>query len=351
MKFKHIILACLPLIAGFTACQKVETGYLSDYPRYADNPLTITQGVFKMSAGIIPDNSTPPLNVTLLDVRDKATGKHVDAFFQEYDTYVWTKPYDPTTDTTFDLINAKRSKTKKKPLEILAASGQLIFSDVTANITPGTYTIDLQISNPRGTKQYKNICDIVITAPKEYEYVNAPYALAAKTTAEEAIRFSYDADWIDQLIGRSTTAWLKIKKVASEPNQIIFVVKDKYGNIFPPQALQKRPSGSTYLKTMETFAVKTFTNDTATIHQFATVPFPHTYWDGQSNGTNCYYRIYNQYIQSIDTANTKNWFPPNTISYGEWNKQPVNLNVRMNTKIYTPGTYVYELTLQCTMKK
>ncbi|NML39605.1 DUF5007 domain-containing protein [Chitinophaga sp. G-6-1-13] len=350
MKLKYIMAVCLPIIAGLYSCEKVETGYLSDYPRYADNPYTITQGSFKMSSGIIPDNSTPPLNITLLDVRDKATGKHAEQFFTDYDTYVWTKPYDPTRDTTFELINAKRTKAKKRPLEVLAASGQLIFSDVSTNVPPGTYTIDLQISNPRGTKQYKNICDIVVQKQKEYEYVNAPYSLAGRTDKEEAIRFAYDADWIDQLIGRSTTAWLRIKRVADEPNQVIFVVKDKNGAIFPPDAMKLRPSGGSFLKSMKTFAVKTFTNDTATIHQFATVPFPHPYWESQSNGINCYYRMYSQYVQSIDTADSKNWFPPNTTPYGTWNKMPVNLNIRMNTRILVPGSYVYELTLQCTKK-
>lgn len=350
MKLHIYATGLLMLMAGLNACKKVPVGYLSDYPRYADNPYTVKQGVFKMSPGIIPDNSTPPLKVTILDIRDKATGKHADVFFQEFETYVWKQPYDPVTDTTFDKINAKREVLKKRPIEVLPGSGQFIFTDVTTHVPPGTYSVDLQIENPKGVKQYRNIIDINLQEQSAYEYLNAPYALAGRTDKEEGIRFAYDADWLDPLTGRSTTAWLRIRKVAESPNQVIFVVKDKYGKIFPPEALSKRPSGNSFLKTMETFSVKTFTNDTATIHQFATVPFPHTYWDNQQNGTNCYYRIYSKYIQSIDTANTRNWFPPGQINYGEWSKLPVNINFRMNTKVYLPGTYVYELTLQLTKK-
>jgi len=342
---------CLIIAAiGFNACKKVKEGFLSDYLRYSSNPLRVNAGSFYLSQGLIPDASTPPFKVTLLNVRNKATGKRAEEFFKEYEIDIWKLPYDPRTDTTLALINAKRSRVKKTPFEVAPVSGQMVFNEGSNNIPPGEYLLDIQVENPNGTKVYNNICTIILSPQVEYEYINAPYALAVEANSETGIRFAYDADWIDANIGRSTTAWLKIKRIADFPNQVVLKFKDKNGALFAPSEYKQRPSGNTYLKSLSTFAYKTTVTDTAVLYDYATSPFPALYWDSQSNGINCYYRLNANNIASIDTASAATWGPPSQLPYGTWNKRPVKLNVRFNTRINRPGKYLYEIVLAATKK-
>ncbi|TCD10678.1 DUF5007 domain-containing protein [Pedobacter frigidisoli] len=344
-------LLCLVVTAiSFNACRKVKEGFLSDYLRYSSNPLRVNAGQFYISQGLIPDASTPPFKVTLLDVRNKATGKRQQEFFNLYNVDIWTLPYDPTTDTTLALINKKRTTVKKTPFEIAPVSGQMVFNEASNNIPSGEYLLDLQVENPNGTKVYNNICTIILSPQVEYEYINAPYALAVEANSETAVRFAYDADWINAAVGRSTTAWLRIKRVADSPNQVALKFVDKNGALFAPSEYKQRPNGNSFLKTLSTFAYKTTVTDTAVLYDYATTPFPSLYWDGQSNGINCYYRINASNIASIDTASAAGWNPPNDLPYGTWAKRPVKLNVRFNTRINRPGKYIYEIMLKATKK-
>lgn len=344
---------CLILIVSltlFSSCDRIETGYLSDHIRYTSNPLFVKQGQFLLSTAIIPDNSTPPLKVTLLDIRDKATGKRAESFFKEYNIYKWKSPYNPVTDTTLELINAKRELVSELPLQILPTSGQILLTEGTVNIPEGEYTLDIQVENVRSTKKYTDICTIVLQPLIAYEYNNAPYALASYADREEFVRFPYDADWINPAAGQSVSATLSIHHVADTPNQVVLKMMDKNGELFPSEAIARRPSGSDYLKTLSTFAYRTILTDTGIVHDYATVPFPHSYWDAQSNGINCYYRIHSPYIASIDTVDAATFLPPNVANYGVWDKEPVNVNVRFNTRVHKPGKYIYELRIKATKK-
>lgn len=332
------------------ACEKIETGYLSDHIRYTSDPLIVKQGAFLLSTALIPDNSTPPLKVTLLDVRDVATGKRAESFFKEYQIYKWKSPYNPSADTTLELINAKRELVSEPPIQVLPSSGQILLNEGTINIPEGEYTLDIQVENVKAVKTYKDICKIIIQPLIPFVYNNPPYSLASYTDREEFIRFPFDADWVNSETGEGVSAKLTIRQVADTPNQVILKVMDKNGALFPKEAISLRPSGSEYLKTLGTFAYKTTFTDTGIVYDYATVPFPHPYWDAQSNGINCYYRIYSDYIASIDTLDAATFIPPGVANYGEWNKVPVNLSMRFNTRIYKPGKYIYELILKAKKK-
>ena len=347
---KYITLAAIAIVAVTAGCKKVQVGFLSDNLRYSADPLTVNQGVFLISNGIIPDNSTPPFKITLLNIRNKATGKREETFFQEYDTPVWKTAYNPVTDTTLALINAKRGIEKKAPFTVLEKSGQFMITQATENVPTGEYLIDLQVENPNGVKTYMGICTVNIKPVLEYEYVNTPYFLALPVGSETAVRFPFDDQWIDATKGISTNTTLKITRVAATPNQIVLKVVDKNGAVFPGEALERRPSGNTYLKTLSTFAYKTTVTDTAILYDYAQARFPDVYWDSQSNGLNCYYRIYEKWIKSVDYADATGWNPPNSLPYLTYTTQPVKLNIRFNTKINRPGKYIYELKLKATKK-
>jgi hypothetical protein len=328
-------------------CKKIEVGYLSDNIRYGSNPIAVDQGTFYTAVGIIPDASTPPFTVTLLDVRNKATGKREESFFKEYNIMVWKSKYNPLTDTTLAIINGKRGMGMRLPLTVLEKSGQFMFTQATDSVPTGEYEVDIRVKNPKGTKDYKNITTIKLSHLNDYTYINTPYSIAAEANSETGIRFTYDDQWIDPNKGQSTSLTLKIKHVADEPNQIVLKVYDKNGALFPGKALDRRPSGNSFLKTLSTFAYKTTVTDTAVVYDYAQVRFPDVYWDTQSNGLNCYYRIQSKWIQSVDYADINNWNPPSDINYLTHN-EPVKLNIRFNTTVNKPGKYIYELHLRAT---
>jgi hypothetical protein len=348
-KINYIMLsAVILLFAGFFACKKVETGFLSDFVRYASNPLRVKPGVYYMSASILSDGSTPPFKISILDIRNKATGKTATEFFTKNNVDIWKSPYDPAKDTTLALIMAKRTTVSKLPLEVSPQSGSLIFNQSTAFIPAGDYELDLQIENPNGTKVYRNICQIVMEqAPPDVEYINVPYFLPINDASEVTVAFAHQSEWIDPSIGQSTSALLKITRLANSPNQIIFKIKDKNGALIAPSEYKKRPSGDTFLSNYSNFSYKTTVTDTAVLYDYAQAPFPDPYFDGNPNA---YYRIEAKNFASIDTADTRNWAPPGQIPYGTWNKFPVKAYVRFNTKINKPGQYLYELILKVTKK-
>ena len=351
-KLNIIACSCLLIFIGLSSCKKITTGFLSDNLRYTANPLTVGQGVFLISNGIADDGSTPPFKITILDVRNKATGKREEAFFKEYDVAVWNKPYNPLVDTTLALIDAKRGYEKKKPIYVLESSGQFMFTQASDNVPAGEYLVDLQVENPNGIKVYKDICTINLTETKTYEYVNNPYFQPLPVGSETAIPFSINENQaVDMTVGQGVNATLTIRRVADTPNQIVFKVLDKNGAVFPGKALSDRPTGNTFLKNLKTFAYKTTVTDTAILYDYAQARFPDPYWDSQQNALNCYYRIYEEWIESVDYADPANWSPPTKMQYLTYTAQPVKVNFRINTKLNKPGKYVYELKLRLTKKR
>ncbi|MGJ1433765.1 DUF5007 domain-containing protein [Sphingobacterium spiritivorum] len=336
---------------GFGSCKKVETGYLSDNIRYASNPVTVEQGVFVITQGIIPDASTPPFKITLLNIRNKETGKREEAFYKDYNVTVWKQPYNPKTDTTLALITAKQGVEKKAAFSVLEKSGQFLFTQATDSVPAGDYLVDIKVENPRGVKTYEGVTTIRIKPVQEYTYENVPYFLALPANSETAIRFPYDDQWFNADKGQSASMTLKITRVADGPNQIVLKVLDKNGKVFPGKALERRPSGNSFLNTLSTFAYKTTVTDTAVLYDYAQARFPDVYWDTQSNGINCYYRIYEKWLASVDKVDAASWNPPNSVDYLTYTDQPVKINIRFNTKIYKPGKYIYEMKLRATLKE
>lgn len=337
----------LLLLTVMASCAKVETGYLSDNVRYGSNPIVAERGVFKIVTGIIPDASTPPYKITLVDVRNKETGQREESFFKDFDVTVWSKPYDPKTDTTLALIEAKRSVEKKAPLAILEKSGQLMFTQATDNVPLGEYEMDIQVQNPKGTKVYKGITVLRINDPIIYEHVNAPYFTAVKPQDGTGVRYPHDVDWFDASKEQSANITSKITRDPNGPNQIVLKVYDKNGKLFPGEALERRPDGNGFLNTMATFAYKTTVTDTAVIHDYAQARFPDVYWDSQTNNILCYYRIYDKWIESIDYVDT--WNAPFDVTY-KTDPTSYILQMRFGLKFNLPGRYIVELHLKAKMK-
>lgn len=345
--YKSAILALIFVSTIIAGCKKVDIGYLSDNIRYGANPVTVDKGVFKIVTGIIPDNSTPPFKVKILDVRNKETGAREESFFKESEITVWKEKYDPRTDTTLALIEAKRTKENSFPLQIIEKSGQLMFTAATENVPAGEYLLDVEVENPNGKKQYKGITSIKVNNPVIFEHTSAPYYLLIDPANGNSIRYPHDVDWFDINNQQSANIKFNITRDPEGPNQIILKVYDKDGNIFPGKALERRPDGNSFLNTLATFAYKTTVTDTSVIHDYAQARFPDVYWDSQTNNILCYYRIYDNWIESVDFVD--NWNPPNSISYKTDPKSYI-LQIRFGLKFNLPGTYVCEMHLTAKMK-
>jgi len=344
-KFSAMLLILASIMAA--GCKKVDVGYLSDNIRYGANPVVVDKGVFKIVTGIIPDNSTPPFKITLLDVRNKETGKREEAFFKESEIIVWKEKYDPKTDTTLELINAKRVKEMSLPLKVIEKSGQLMFTQATENVPPGEYLLDLQIENPNGTKKYEGITTIKVNSPVVYEISTAPYFILVEPGTGNSKRYPHDVDWFDINKIQSANTKFNITRDANGPNQIILKVYDKNGKVFPGKALEKRPNGNTFLNTWETFAYKTTVTENSVIYDYAQARFPDVYWDNQPNGVFCYYRIYDKWIESVDYVDA--WNPPNSVTY-KTDPNPYILQIRFDFKFNLPGTYHVDMHLTATKK-
>ena len=305
-KFSAMLLILTSII--ISGCKKVDVGYLSDNIRYGSNPVAVDRGVFKIVTGIIPDNSTPPFKITLLDVRNKETGKREEAFFKESEITVWKEKYDPKTDTTLELINAKRVQEMTLPLKVIEKSGQLMFTQATESVPPGEYLLDLEIENPNGTKKYEGITTIKVNNPVIYEISTAPYFLLIEPGTGNSIRYPHDVDWFD------------MNKIQSANTQIN-VTRDAY---------------------------KTTVTENSVIYDYAQARFPDVYWDSQPNGIFCYYRIYDKWIESVDYVDS--WNPPNSLAYKTDPKSYI-LQLRFDFKFNLPGTYHVDMHLTATKKE
>ena len=344
---KLSVLIGIGLSLFLAGCKKVEVGYLSDNIRYGSNPVIAERGVFKIATGIIPDNSTPPFKISIVNVRNKATGKREEAFFKTEEITVWKEKYNPLTDTTLALINAKQTKEKVIPLQVIEKSGQLLFTQATTYVPAGEYLLDLEIQNPNGSKTYEGITTIQLKDPELYATESAPYFIAVDPSTGAGVRYPHDAEWFDITKFKSGNAQFKITHDPKGPNQIILKIYDKNGKLFPGRALEKRPNGDSFLNNLSNFAYKTTNTEDAVIYDYAQARFPDVYWDSQPNGVYNYYRIYDKWIESIDYVDT--WDPPKTLTY-KTDPKPYILQIRFDLTFFLPGTYVCELHLAATKK-
>lgn len=284
------------------ACKKLPDGFLSDGIRYEEDPITIPQGRALNSTALNVDGSTQPMTVKAIHFYDKATGKSVDdLFLKTYKIKVWTGIYDPTVDKTEALIAKKQKEVTVNPISINQSSGQVQANYTSGNIPVGSYTFDLEITNPAGTKIYPKIGNINITSAVAYELPGTAYNQLRKVGDEAK----------SQNIGVPTVT---IVRVPSTELKVVLKYLDKNNVPFNPKAgeIVSRPlAGLTTgaLQTMEDYAVKTEKFDDRMEFTFGTVPFPLI---SLGNGFNYYYRIPAQFVK----------FDNPSLGLGEWSSNP-----------------------------
>jgi hypothetical protein len=305
-------------------CKKLPDGFLSPNIRYEESPIVVQRGRVKVSSALNFDGSSRPGRVRLVHIYDKATGAIVDdIFLEKYTIKTWKGLYDPKTDTTLELIQAKQEDTEVTPIRINESSGQLEANFTTLYAPVGHYVFDLEISNENGSRLYDKIGEFQLVDAKPYE---ADPEIG--TNYIRMIRVGNESQG-ENLTGVGNVQ-TEIERTADAPNKIIVKMVDKNGVPFNPKEgeIARRPNTGNnptppYLQTLQDYSLKTELFDDRMEFTYGVNPFP---LNSLGNGFNIYYRIPAQFFSHDNQAK----FPD-----GEWSANP-----RFPFRVYVPGTYV-----------
>ncbi|WP_343563173.1 hypothetical protein [Sphingobacterium sp.] len=310
-------LAALSLIG----CKKIPEGNLSDIIRYETLPIEIQMGRSTVSTAINPAGSSKPIEIKLLKVYEKETGKDVtDVFLQTFPIKIWKKLYDSKVDTTLALIAAKQKDTVMTALSINKFSGAIESTPNTLKLPKGHYVFDLEIKNAVGTRVYPAI--------GEFKLVEAPYFDVPAVRSTVAMKVG--AETTTKSIP-SNASHIKVTYLGSGENKVVVKIVDKNGVPFNPKKgeIARRPNSGTaggYLQTMQDYSISTTLFDDRMEFVYGVLPFPLV---SLGNGFNYYYRIPAPYVKFDDSLE----LPYNTYS----------CNARFSFQAFVPGTYQVEV--------
>lgn len=286
---QYTIITCLLAAVTLTAsCKKIQEGYFSEGIRYQFPTIEVERGVVKIANEnlIFPDGSTLPLDVQLLDIRDKATGKRAEVWFSDYESYRFLSPLTDT-DTTMELFNKKIQYAKFKPFDFVNSGGYFRFNSGTKTIPKGEYTFDLEVSNIAGRRTLKDAATIVVKDP-------VPYVVDPSTqlgTARDGTPATHAYLPVTQ---REVT----VEKTGDDGNQVTLKFIDKNGTAFNPASIQNRllADGSTLndFKTFALFDRVQFTNSSMS-YNFGIPPYP--FKNAAVNGKTMYFWIPAQFVE------------------------------------------------------
>lgn len=301
MKIKYSIYALLAVMSIAFACKKIETGFLSDTIRYKDKVINAKRGMpLTLSDRINADGSTPPFTFKMLNLRNKATGVLAPAeFTKQYEILVF-KPgmtFNAETDVTVELLNAKREKVVKTPMEFNEISGQIAFNRASANLPLGEYEFDLEATNRWGTKMYPKFAQINVIEPSVDDVFEVTY---------QAATVSNDAEVFTTIKAPVITC----KKIGNDGARVILKITDKNGKPFNPRLGQVIKRGDR--PTFESHAKfnPVVSTEEALLCDFEVAPFPLTKYITPTTDWqyNIYYRIPKAFI-NVDNLPNQNANP------------------------------------------
>lgn len=307
MRLKKFISVSMGCVLGLLACDKIEEGYLSDNIYYAEDPFTVEKGVTTYSEALQIDQSTSPMDVELLDIRNVATGKTEASWLQMREINVWKSEINVNTDTTYELIMAKLSTAEYLPFRVNPVGGRLEFTAGTTEVPDGDYEIDLKVSNIRGSRILKNACLIKLVDRSSF-YEPAGTGYWDKWNV-------YGSDQIDPVVkyaevkdeNKIAEFKAKLKAYGREYDEtkgyMILKVLDHYGNAFSwvggtdmqtgtGEFRQREYARGTYEKRAP-WETMVYT-DNALVAEYGLVPFPII--NGDANNGISYYRIPAEFV-------------------------------------------------------
>jgi len=181
----------LAVVAGICGgCKKQASGFLSDNLYYLENPFSVAQGVTTVSASMVADGSTAPMSVTLLGVREKKSGKSADDVFLKPQSMTVFSGNVTYNDSTPETLRAKLKDSLVAPFSINPIGGRLQFTGTTTFIPQGIYTMDVAVSNVRGTKTLSEVCDINILPTEYFVPTGSSYCYLIDTITQVRANFT-----------------------------------------------------------------------------------------------------------------------------------------------------------------
>ncbi|TJZ62802.1 DUF5007 domain-containing protein [Sphingobacterium olei] len=205
-----------------SACAKVEDGYISDYISYNLRTLEAVQGQVNYTGALVLDGSTAPVKVKLLSIRDKNTGREASEFLADYEVPTYIAEIT-SEDNTLERLMEKIAIDKMPAIMVNEIGGRVGLTRATTNIETGLYTIDVEVTNSRGTRVINNALDIQLI-PATTHSIN----YQAMTTSDFGVE--------DNFVDATQYFEIEVKREATSENRIIFHWVDKNGNTFNPKA-------------------------------------------------------------------------------------------------------------------
>ncbi len=151
----------------FTACEKIEDGYMSENVYYTENPFVVEQGSTTYSHAMELDLSTTPVYVDLLDIRNVENGETEEKWYDNSLIPTWTG-VPAVTDTTIDMLKAKYEDAEYPIFNVNHIGGRLEFSMGTKDVPLGEYEIDVVVENTREIRYIYNACNIQLVEPTTF---------------------------------------------------------------------------------------------------------------------------------------------------------------------------------------
>jgi hypothetical protein len=255
---RSAFLMTIIVMAGI-CCQKIEKGFLSDRIYYQQNPLVAAQGSITVSAAIQSDGSSNPLSVKITKIYD-STGAEVDSMLLKQDSIPGFSGSVSYLDSTLDLLSKKIGYTTAAPLSVSPIGGRIQLTPATQFVTPGTYTMDVEVSNIRGVKYVPQACQIIIV-PKYSNDTIQPGSYAGHLDSNNV----YNGTLIAAPI-------VSVAYYPSSTNKIVYKWIDKNGLVFNPSkyGITGRKNRWTF-KNFDPYYPQVLT-DTSVEYQFPKVP-------------------------------------------------------------------------------
>jgi len=204
--------------------KKPDEGFLGNRFYYLSNPFIGIKGRVTTSVPIQADGSSNPLNVRLLEVRNRA-GQPVDVLTKEYEIPIYNAEVTPL-DSTLEMLAKKLGVANYRPFNVNSIGGRLELTPATAYVDTGSYDFDIEVSNIRGSKTIKSVAKVVINPSVPSQLIRQ---FASTSTANQETVFTTQANF-------SVTLERK-----DGPNVIIVKFIDKNGAIFNPKSGEVLP--------------------------------------------------------------------------------------------------------------
>ncbi len=218
---KYISAAAIILVTGYACSKKPSEGFLGNKFYYLSNPFVGIKGRVTTSVPIQADGSSNPLEVKLLEVRDRA-GKVTDALTKEYEIPIYKGEVTPA-DSTPALLALKLSTALYRPFNINSIGGRLELTPATSYVDTGTYDFDIEVRNIAGARTIKSVAKVVLTPSVTSQLVRQ---FANTSAPNQETVFTTQANFAVTLERRTG------------PNLIIIKFVDKNGATFNPKTGQ-----------------------------------------------------------------------------------------------------------------